>query len=83
MADNNRFRTPPRPDPEVVALLQSALRAALAGKAKSVAIVLVDQLNSVETKTAGDPSDIRTNALLAGLVRCAYRLLNDIREIQV
>lgn len=69
-----RFKRHPRPDPEVVDLLERVLAAARKGYVKTVAIAAVNPLHQVETGVAGDLSHVRTNAVLAGLTRTAIEL---------
>lgn len=68
-----QFRASPRPDEEVVALLERALRAAKAGRVRTATVVLVTHTN-VETATAGEDRQIRLDAMIAGLVRATNQL---------
>ncbi len=70
-----QFSTHPKPDGDVIDLLQRALESARKGYVKSVAVVLVNPLHQVETGAAGDLSDVRTNVLLGGLTRAANELM--------
>ena len=77
MPSRTRFKGTLRPDLEVVAVLERALQAARGGHIKAISLVLVTQANLIEEKAAGDLSEHRVNALLAGLARSSYYLLTD------
>jgi hypothetical protein len=74
MADG-RFRRHPRPDVEVVEILERALDSARKGYVQTVTLVVVNALHHVETATAGDLSDVRANVLLGGLSRAAAEVI--------
>lgn len=71
---NSHFRATPRPDSEVVQLLEQLLEGARLGRVRSVAVVMVNPLNSTEVATAGDLGPIRANALIGGLTRTVNSL---------
>lgn len=75
MARQVRWKNNPRPDGDVVDLLERALQSARRGFVKSAALVLVNPLHQVETAAAGDLSEVRTNVLLGGLTRAANELM--------
>ena len=70
-----RFRHSPRPDNDVVDLLERVLASARGGYVRSVAIVAVNPIHQVETAAAGDLSEVRTSVLLGGLSRAANELM--------
>lgn len=73
MADG-KFRKDPRPESDVVALLEDALDSARRGATKSLVIIAANPVNHIETASAGDLSPDRTTVLLGGLVRAAIAL---------
>lgn len=75
MSGTHKFRTHPRPDGEVIDLLERALASAKKGYVKTALIVLADPLHHVETAAAGDLSEVRTNVMLGGLTRAANELM--------
>ena len=68
------FRLHPRPDVEVVALLERALAAAKNGHIRSVVITTCNPINESEALFAGDLSQVRCNALVGSLVRSTIEL---------
>jgi hypothetical protein len=72
---NPKFRTHPKPDGDVIDLLERVLVSAKHGYVRSVAIVAVNPIHQVETGAAGDLSDVRTSVLLGGLSRAANELM--------
>lgn len=74
MADG-KFRTFPRPNVEVVELLERVLESAREGRIRTVAIIAVSSLNDVETTSGGDHSQIKKHALVGGLFRGAVELV--------
>lgn len=74
MADG-KFRRLPRPDAEVVDLIERILESAKDGRISTIVIVVADRLLNVETAAAGDLSDVRITTLLGGLSRAANKLL--------
>jgi hypothetical protein len=68
------FRKALRPHPEVVQKSKALVRGAEDGRIRTFAIITVNPLNKVEITCAGDLSDARRNALLAGLLRMAIQL---------
>jgi hypothetical protein len=75
MTAQARWRKHPKPDADVVDLLERVLVSARKGYVKSVAIVAVNPIHQVETGAAGDLSEVRTNVLLGGLTRAANELM--------
>ena len=73
---NLKFRTAPRPDADVVDLLERILVAAQAGYVQSVAIVAVNPVHEVETAAAGDMETTRAISLIGGLSLAAKNILN-------
>lgn len=72
---NPKFRTHPKPDGDVIDLLERVLISAKHGYVRSVAIVAVNPVHQVETGAAGDLSEVRTSVLLGGLSRAANELM--------
>ena len=72
---NPKFRTHPKPDGDVIDLLERVLASAQKGYVRSVAIVAVNPVHQVETGAAGDLSEVRTSVLLGGLSRAANELM--------
>jgi hypothetical protein len=72
---NPKFRSHPRPDGDVIDLLERVLASAQKGYVRSVAIVAVNPVHQVETGAAGDLSEVRTSVLLGGLSRAANELM--------
>ena len=72
-----KFNTHPRPDSEVVDLLERALASAKRGYVKTALIVLADPLHHVETAAAGHLSEVRINVMLGGLSRAANELMKS------
>jgi hypothetical protein len=70
-----RWKRQPKPDAEVLDLLERVLASARKGHVKSVAIVAVNPIHQVDTAAAGDLSEVRTNVLLGGLTRAANELM--------
>lgn len=68
------FRATPRPDSEVIELLERTLAAARRGCVRTVSIIAVNPVNEVEALLAGDLSHVRSTALLGGLVRAKLDL---------
>lgn len=72
-----RFRESPKPETDVIDLLERVLCSARKGYIKSVAVVAVNPLHQVETGCAGDLTEVRTNVLLGGLTRAANELMKQ------
>jgi hypothetical protein len=72
---NPKFRTHPKPDGDVIDLLERVLTSARHGYVRSVAVVAVNPLHQVETAAAGDLSEVRTTVMLGGLSRAANELM--------
>ena len=72
---NPKFRTHPKPDGDVIDLLERVLASAQKGYVRSVAVVAVNPVHQVETGAAGDLSEVRTSVLLGGLSRAANELM--------
>lgn len=72
------FRATPRPDEEVIALFERALRAAKSGRVRAANVVLVTHLK-VETASAGEMR--RIDSLLAGLARSTHELLTQSDQV--
>jgi hypothetical protein len=70
-----KFRTHPKPDGDVIDLLERVLTSAKNGYVRSVAVVAVNPLHQVETAAAGDLSEVRTTVMLGGLSRAANELM--------
>lgn len=74
MASDGRFRIGPKPNEDVIALLENALASAKAGHIPTIAIVVVNIVNQSEQLFAGDLSKLRSDALLGGLSRATTEL---------
>jgi hypothetical protein len=74
---DRRFRTEPKPNNEVIELLERTLEAARHGRVPYIAIIAGNPVNEVQPLLAGDLSTIRANALLGGLARAANNLLKE------
>lgn len=74
MADG-RFRTDPKPNADVIGLLERALASAQHGHIPAIAIIVVNIVNQSEPVLAGDLSRVRADALLGGLVRATADLV--------
>jgi hypothetical protein len=68
------FRANPRPDSEVVALIERTLVAARLGRIKTIHIAAVDPLNETELLVAGDLSPVKSTVMLGALVRSIQEL---------
>lgn len=73
---DQRFRATPKPEEEVVAVLERALRAAKAGRVRTALLILVTH-QQVETPLAGERSSRRTDSLLAGLAKAKHKILTE------
>lgn len=62
------FRANPRPDNEVVAIIERTLDAARLGQIKTIHITAVNPVNETESLVAGDLTPVRSTALLGALV---------------
>lgn len=80
MADG-KFRRLPKPDAEVVDLIERILESAKDGRISTLVIVASDRLQNVETAAAGDLSDVRINNMLGGLTRATSKLLQLLAAI--
>lgn len=69
------FRRHPRPDDEVVELLEKLLSSARNGYVRSIVLAAVNPVNKVETACTGDLGDVRKTALLGGLLKVAIALM--------
>lgn len=68
------FRAAPRPNDEVVDMIERALRAAKSGRARTATIVLVTH-QKVEHASAGEMGPGRITSLIGGLSEAAHELL--------
>lgn len=71
----SRFLAAPRPDGEVVALLERALESARNGQLRTVMIVSVDPIHETETQFAGELCRTRRTVLLGAMSRAANTLI--------
>lgn len=67
------FLTQPRPNGEVVALLERALANARMGNVRAVTITAINAVNEVDTDTAG-VDKFRRPILIGGLVQAVHQL---------
>lgn len=72
----SRFRKHPKPDDDVIDLLERVLASARCGYVRAITIVAVNPINQVETPSAGELESIRRTALLGGLIRAAVDLMS-------
>lgn len=72
---DGRFRTDPKPNTDVIDLLERALASARHGHIPAIAVVVVNIVNQSEPVFAGDLSRVRADALLGGLVRATADLV--------
>lgn len=72
-----RFRSHPRPDDEVVSLLEKVLESARNGYVRSVVIVAVNPVNKAETGIAGDLGEIRSTVLAGGMARASAQIIKE------
>jgi len=72
----NRFLNSPRPQGEVVELLERLLVSAQQGHLRSLAVVAVNPANESETAAVGELGPVRTVVLIGGLSKAANDLLN-------
>jgi hypothetical protein len=77
VAPRSKFSEHPRPDGDVIDLLERILTSARSGYVKSIAIVAVNPVHQVQTAAAGDLSEVRTTVLLGGLSRAANELMKQ------
>jgi hypothetical protein len=77
---DQHFRKHPRPDPDVVELLERVLASARLGYVRAITIVAVNPINEVETPSAGEVDLTRLTALQGGLLRAAIELMNIPRK---
>lgn len=71
----DRWNRNPRPDPEVLALIESLKQAAEDGKIRGLVAVTVNPMLNVEKATAGDNDLVRKRLLAAGLIEVSNQLL--------
>lgn len=71
-----RFLSTPRPNGEVIRLLECLLESARDGHIPTIHVVVVNPVNQAEDKAAGDLSELRTNALICGLAKASAKLVN-------
>lgn len=69
-----RWRTP-RPDPEVIELIDAVRAAALRGEVRAIAIVTLDPMLHREICMAGMTDEIRKGLLAAGCMEVAHKVL--------
>lgn len=67
----------PKPDPKVLALIDSLRRAAEAGEIRTLGLVTVNPMLEVETAIAGDDDLVRKRLLAAGLIEISQKLLSS------
>lgn len=70
-----RWQRHPRPEPEVVRLLEQALEAARRGQVRALLIVTVNPLHETENASGGDLGLVGRNVLLGELAQVQHRLL--------
>lgn len=70
-----KFRSTPRPNSEVITLLETLTTAARQGQIPTIAVVLVNPVNQAEAKVVGELTELRVNALISGLAKVSNNLL--------
>jgi hypothetical protein len=78
MADTDRWARAPRPDPDVIRILEQALGSARKGHVRAVTIVLVNPLHEVESASAAPHATTWRHALIGGLSSAAHKLLKEL-----
>lgn len=76
MADG-RWKSNPRPNAEVVKVLEEALEAAKLGHARAAVVVMVNPVHEVKIGAAGHATGILRTILIGGLSSAAHQLLNS------
>lgn len=76
MADG-RWKSNPRPNAEVIKVLEEALEAARMGRARAAVVVLVNPVHEVKIGAAGHAPSIMRTILIGGLSSAAHQLLNS------
>lgn len=71
---DGRFKIGPKPNDEVVHLLEHALESAKSGHLPTIAVVVINIVNQSEYLFAGDLSRVRADSLLGGLIRATTDL---------
>jgi hypothetical protein len=71
-----RWKKGPRPDPEVVELLERLAVAARKGHIRALVVVTLDPLLKVSPQCAGDLDNVRSHLLIGGMFRAATQLTN-------
>lgn len=75
MGISDRWMRGPRPDPEVLNLIDAVKQSAETGQVRALVIVTVDPLLNIETAVAGDIDLVRKRLLSAGLIEACHALL--------
>jgi hypothetical protein len=71
-----RFRKNPRPNDDVLLLLETAIDAARQGHIQACSIVTSDRLHNVESSSAGEIEGTGKFLLIAGLSKEAHKLID-------
>ncbi len=71
---DGRFKIGPKPNDEVVHLLEHALESAKNGHLPTIAVVVINIVNQSEYLFAGYLSRLRADSLLGGLIRATTDL---------
>jgi hypothetical protein len=71
-----RWKKGPRPDPDVVELLERLAVAARKGHIRALVVVTLDPLLKVTPECAGDMDNVRSHLLVGGMFRAATQLTN-------
>lgn len=72
-----RWRKGPRPDPDVIQLVDKLAEAAREGRVRALVVVTVNPLLEVESAEAGDLENVKKHLLMGGLSAAKHRLLNN------
>lgn len=72
-----RWKRNPKPDAEVIRVLEEALEAARMGYVRAAVVVMVNPVHEVKIGAAGHTTGILRTVLIGGLFCAAHKLLNS------
>lgn len=72
-----QWRKGPKPDPDVIALVQELHEAVEQGLVRVISITVVTPTLQIETKQAGDLDHVKSHLLAAGLLKASQKLLSN------
>lgn len=76
------IRTVPRPNAEVILLLEKVLQAARLGRIKAATVITVNTLLEVESVSVGDLEGVGRRLLHSGLSEEKHKLLDPVLPIR-